>query len=46
MTTWDAEKVKSELKSRGITPFNSISSASVTDWNKTEGQSEYNFFFR
>ena len=36
--TWDAEKVKSELKSRGVTPFNSISSASVTDWNKTEGR--------
>jgi len=36
--TWDSEKVKSELKSRGVTPFNSISSASVTDWNKTEGR--------
>ena len=36
--TWDAEKVKSELKSRGVTPFNNISSASVTDWNKSEGR--------
>lgn len=36
--TWDSEKVKSELKSRGITPFNNISSASVTDWNKSEGR--------
>jgi len=36
--TWDAEKVKSELRSRGGTPLNSISSASVTDWNKSEGR--------
>jgi len=36
--TWDAEKVKSELKSRGVTPFSNISSASVTDWNKSEGR--------
>lgn len=36
--TWNSEKVKSELRSRGGTPFNSISSASVTDWNKTEGR--------
>ena len=36
--TWDSEKVKSELKSRGGTPFNSISSADVTDWNKSEGR--------
>lgn len=36
--TWDAEKVKSELRNRGGTPFNSISSASVTDWNKSEGR--------
>lgn len=36
--TWDQEKVKSELRSRGGTPFNSISSATVTDWNKSEGR--------
>ena len=36
--TWDPEKVKSELRNRGGTPFNSISSASVTDWNKSEGR--------
>ncbi|MDD2483216.1 MAG: SpoIID/LytB domain-containing protein [Candidatus Shapirobacteria bacterium] len=36
--TWDSEKVKTELRNRGGTPFNSISSASVTDWNKTEGR--------
>lgn len=36
--TWDSQKVKDELKSRGSTPYNSISSASVTDWNKSEGR--------
>ncbi|MFA6368907.1 MAG: SpoIID/LytB domain-containing protein, partial [Candidatus Shapirobacteria bacterium] len=36
--TWNPEKVKIELKNRGGTPFNSISSASVTDWNKAEGR--------
>ena len=36
--TWDAGKVKAELKNRGITPFNSISSAYVSDWNKSEGR--------
>jgi len=36
--TWDVEKVKSELRNRVETPFNSISSASVTDWNKSEGR--------
>ncbi len=36
--TWDVEKVKSELRNRGGTPFNSISSASITDWNKQEGK--------
>lgn len=36
--TWGSEKVKSELKNRGITPFNSISSASVTDWDKSVGR--------
>lgn len=35
---WSIEKVKSELRNRGITPFNSISSASITDWNKNEGR--------
>lgn len=36
--TWDPEKVKSELRNRGGNPFNSISSASITDWNKNEGR--------
>lgn len=36
--TWDSEKVKTELRNRGGTPFNSINSASVTDWNKNEGR--------
>lgn len=36
--TWNPDKVKLELKNRGGTPFNSISSASVTDWNKSEGR--------
>ncbi len=36
--TWDAEKVKSELKNRGVTPFNSISSGSITDWDRQEGR--------
>lgn len=34
--TWDASKVKEELKSRGGTPFNSISSISV-DWDRGSG---------
>ncbi len=36
--TWDAEKVKSELRSRGVTPYNSINSASVSDWDKSSGR--------
>lgn len=36
--TWNPDKVKTELKNRGDNPFNSISSASVTDWNKSEGR--------
>jgi len=36
--TWDPERVKTELRNRGGNPFNSISSASVTDWNKGEGR--------
>jgi len=36
--TWDSEKVKAELRNRGGTPFNSISSVTVTDWNKSEGR--------
>ena len=35
--TWDAEKVKSELRGRGVTPYNNISSASV-DWDKGLGK--------
>lgn len=35
--TWDKDRVKSELKSRAIAPFNSISSVSV-DWDKGQGQ--------
>jgi len=37
--TWNSDRVKTELKNRGGNPFNSISSASVTDWNKNEGRS-------
>ncbi len=36
--TWDAERVKSELKNRGVTPFNTINSASVSDWDKNAGR--------
>jgi len=35
--TWNADKVKQELRSRGGSPFNSISSASV-DWDKGVGK--------
>lgn len=35
--TWDAGRVRSELQSRGKTPFNSASSASV-DWDKGGGK--------
>jgi len=35
--TWDKEKVKSELRSRGGSPYNSISELSV-DWDKGSGQ--------
>lgn len=35
--TWDGGRVKNELKSRGITPFNSISQVSV-DWDKGQGK--------
>lgn len=35
--TWDAGKVKQELQSRGVTPYNSISSISV-DWDKGIGK--------
>jgi SpoIID/LytB domain protein len=36
--TWNAEKVRTELKNRGVTPFNTINSASVSDWDKTAGR--------
>jgi len=35
--TWDAGRVKQELSSRGITPFNSVSGVSV-DWDKGLGR--------
>lgn len=35
--TWDAERVKNELRGRGVTPYNNISSASV-DWDKGLGK--------
>ena len=35
--TWDPGRVRSELQSRGKTPFNSVSSASV-DWDKGSGR--------
>lgn len=34
---WDAERVKQELKSRGITPYSNISSTSI-DWDKGIGK--------
>ncbi|MBI2591028.1 MAG: SpoIID/LytB domain-containing protein [Candidatus Blackburnbacteria bacterium] len=36
--TWDQGKVKQELSSRGITPYNSISSVSVSDWDTGMGK--------
>jgi SpoIID/LytB domain protein len=36
--TWNSERVKTELRNRGGTPFNSINSVNVTDWNKLEGR--------
>jgi len=42
--TWGTEKVKSELKNRGGTPFNSINSSSVTDWDKQEGRTNTIYF--
>ena len=36
--TWNSDQVKTELRNRGGSAFNSISSASVTDWNKSEGR--------
>lgn len=36
--TWDQGRVKQELSSRGITPYNSISSISVSDWDKSSGK--------
>lgn len=35
--TWSADQVKQELRNRGITPFNSISSASVS-WDTGSGR--------
>lgn len=35
--TWDAQRVKDELKSRGESPFENISSVSV-DWDKSQGR--------
>lgn len=35
--TWDAEKVKQELKTRSITPYNSISDVSI-DWDRGSGK--------
>ena len=34
---WNEEKVKQELRSRGVTPYNSVSSVSV-DWDKGLGR--------
>jgi SpoIID/LytB domain protein len=36
--TWNSDRVKTELKNRGGNPFNSIDSASVTDWDKNGGR--------
>lgn len=35
--TWDAGRVRQELSSRGVTPFNSISNVSV-DWDRGSGR--------
>ncbi|RJQ27434.1 SpoIID/LytB domain-containing protein [Candidatus Parcubacteria bacterium] len=35
--TWDRERVKKELNSKGITPYNSVSNFSV-DWDKNVGK--------
>ena len=35
---WDEGRVKQELSGKGITPFNSVSSASVSDWDKALGR--------
>ncbi len=35
--TWDANKVKQELRSRGVVPYNSVTSILV-DWDKATGQ--------
>lgn len=35
--TWDAERVKQELRARGITPYGNITEASV-DWDKGTGR--------
>lgn len=43
--TWGSEKVKDELKNRGVTPYNSISSASVTDWDKSIGRTNNLSFY-
>ena len=34
--TWDANRVKNELRNRGINPFNSISDVNI-DWDKSQG---------
>ncbi|MBI4029499.1 MAG: SpoIID/LytB domain-containing protein [Candidatus Blackburnbacteria bacterium] len=36
--TWDQGRVKQELSSRGIAPYNSISSVSVSDWDTSTGK--------
>ena len=36
--TWDQGRVKRELSSRGTTPYNSISSVSVSDWDTGMGK--------
>lgn len=36
--TWDSQKVKEELKSRGITPFTSITSVSIGGWDTSIGK--------
>lgn len=35
---WDEGRVKQELSNKGITSFNSVSSASVNDWDKALGR--------
>ena len=36
--TWDAARVRQELSSRGISPYNNVSNISVSDWDTGIGK--------